>query len=352
MKTPFRKTFLGKSVIFFGSLFAILLLSLAAPFTGLLLTDDGVAVAQEKDALSGSFGESNPRSNFWDAVRDGNSGYSAVKGVDSGMLINNGGENWRQLRNGPIFYWGWVLLAAAVGAIVLFHLFTLATKSTRLENGRSGVMVKRWGGLSRLLHWVTAITFILLAITGLSLFYGRELLIPLIGKDAFAAWASIAKEIHNYGGPVFSVSLTLLLLMLLPFNIPNGTDIKWFFSFGGLLSKKSHPDAGRMNGGEKVWFWLLAIVGGAVVVSGVLMLFGTEIYGTGLTREGSQTAMVVHGIASLVILAVALGHIYIGTAGTEGSLEGMTSGKVDLNWARQHHNLWVEDLERKGKLKT
>ncbi|MGC1440466.1 MAG: formate dehydrogenase subunit gamma, partial [Burkholderiaceae bacterium] len=310
MNTPFRKTMLGKTILFFGSLFAMVALSLALPFSGLLMTDDGVAIAQDKEALSGTFGDKNPRSDFWRAVRDGNSGRSQVQGVDSGMLINNGGENWRQLRNGPIYYWGGIVLAVMAGLIVLFHLLSMATKSTRLEHGRSGVKIPRWDQFTRLLHWVTAITFILLSVTGLSLFYGRELLIPLLGKDAFAAWASVAKEIHNYGGPIFGVSLTLMLLLLVRHNIPNGTDVKWLLKGGGLFSKNSHPHAGRMNAGEKVWFWLLATVGMAVVVTGFVMLFNL-----GISRADSQTAMLVHGIASLVIMAVALGHIYIGTAG-------------------------------------
>jgi len=265
-----------------------------------LFTGDGVAVAQEKEALSGSFGDNNPRSNFWRAVRGGGeAGTSQVKGIDSGMLINNGGENWRQMRNGPIFYWGAIGLGVVLGLIFLFHLLVMGNGMTNLEGGRSGIKVKRWGIFTRLLHWVTAM---------------------------------------------------LLLLRLLPFNFPNKADFKWLASFGGMFSKNSHAPAGRMNAGEKIWFWLLVFVGGAVIASGVVMLFGAEIFGSGLNRADSQTAMIVHGIASLIILAVALGHIYIGTAGTEGSFEGMASGKVDLNWARQHHNLWVEDLQRKGKL--
>ncbi|MEZ5740867.1 MAG: formate dehydrogenase subunit gamma [Burkholderiaceae bacterium] len=172
-------------------------------------------------------------------------------------------------------------------------------------------------------------------------------MIPLIGKDAFAAWAAVAKLIHNYAGPVFGVTLVLLLLMLLPHNIPNGNDVRWFLKGGGLLSKNSHPPAGRMNGGEKAWYWLLATVGVAVIVTGGVMIFILD-----LTREQSQIALTVHAISSLIITAVALGHIYIGTAGTEGSLEGMTTGKVDLNWARQHHDLRVEDLQRKGQAES
>jgi formate dehydrogenase subunit gamma len=345
LNTPFRKTFLGKTLLFLGSLFTIVALSLALPFSGMLMTDSGVAVAQDKEPLPGAFGEKNPRSNFWRAVREGNAGRSTVQGVDTGMLINNGGENWRQLRNGPIYYYGGLLLGVMLALIVLFHLITMITKSTRLEHGRSGVKVPRWDQFTRVLHWVTAITFILLAATGLSLFYGRELVIPLTGKDTFAAWSVIAKYIHNYGGLVFSVSLTLMLLLLVKHNMPTGADFKWMLKLGGLLSKSSHPPAGRLNAGEKVWFWLLATVGMAVVISGMLMFLVTD-----LTRESSQTAMLVHGIASLVIIAVAMGHIYIGSAGTEGSLEAMTTGEVDLNWARQHHDLWVDELQRRGKV--
>ncbi len=334
-----------KFLMLIGSILTVVALSLALPFAGLLVT--GPANAQNQsaeqaitDAQKGFGSDVNPRSNFWRAVREGNAGTSQVKSTDANILINGTGQNWRAIRNGPVFYWGWIAFATV--AVVLL-LFWLLRGRVRLTDGMSGVKVKRWGGFSRLLHWVTAICFILLSATGLSLFYGKAIMIPLLGKDAFSAWALIAKNIHNYVGPVFAATLILFLLILLKDNIPNGTDIKWFLKGGGIFGK-NHPSAGRMNGGEKAWFWLLAIVGGAVVFSGLAVNFLVD-----LTREQSQLAMGIHAIGSLVVMVVAIGHIYIGTVGTEGALEGMTTGDVDLNWARQHHDLWLEQVQNKAE---
>ncbi len=335
-----------KFLLLIGSVLTVVALSLLLPFAGLLLPDAAIAQNQDAeqaitDAQKGFGSDVNPRANFWRAVREGNAGVSQVKGTDANVLINSSGENWRAIRNGPVFYWGWIAFAAV--AVVLL-LFWLLRGRIKLDDGKSGVKVKRWGGFSRLLHWVTAISFIVLSATGLSLFYGRAVMIPLLGKDGFSAWANLAMTIHNYVGPVFAATLVLFLLILLKDNIPNGTDIKWFLKGGGMFGK-SHPSAGRMNGGEKGWYWLLAIVGGAVVVTGLAMIFIMD-----LPRDQSQLAMGIHAIGALILMAVALGHIYIGSIGTEGALEGMTSGDVDVNWARQHHDLWLRDLQKKGKV--
>lgn len=339
MSTQGRRGGLRKTLMVLASVAAIAVLSLALPFTGLLLTGPSDAVAQTRAAAPEGFTDGNPRANFWREVRRGNEGYSAIKGNERGVLIQNGGENWRNLRNGPITRYGGIVLGAMVVAIVLFQLLR---GRVRIEGGRSGLTVPRWSGLERTLHWVTAVSFIVLTVTGLSLLYGRSVMIPLIGKDAFAAWAALAKVLHNYSGPVFGVALVLLLLKLLPSNIPNRSDLQWFARGGGLIGH-GHPSAGRMNAGEKLWYWLLATFGIALVASGLVLDLLTD-----LTREQSQTAHLVHAATALVVMAVALGHVYIGTAGTEGSLEGMTTGRVDANWARQHHDQWLEELAAKG----
>lgn len=343
-RTP--RTMGQRHVMLLCSIFVIVALSLALPFTGLLFTDSAHAQNQTSeqgisDAQKGFGSDVNPRSNYWRAIREGNGGTTQVKGTDSNVLINPNGQNWRAVRNGPVSYWGWIVMAAMAVAILLFALLKGRVK---VEGGMSGVKVKRWSGFNRFLHWVTAITFILLSATGLSLFYGKTVLIPVLGKDAFSTWALFAKNIHNYAGPVFAASLIILLLMLLSKNIPNGSDIKWFLKGGGLIGK-GHPSAGFANGGEKVWYWLLATFGMAVVLTGLAINFLVD-----LTRDQSMLALGIHAIASFIVMAVALGHIYIGTLGTEGSLEGMTSGEVDLNWAQQHHDEWVADLQKDGQL--
>ncbi|MDX1604722.1 MAG: formate dehydrogenase subunit gamma [Candidatus Competibacterales bacterium] len=315
-----------------GLLAALLVLVAAAPLSGLLLTDP--ALAQEAAA------QDNERANFWRAVRDGVGGYSAVQGPEAGVLIQNGGENWRMLREGPVTSYGAYIL---IGALVLIVLVFLLFGRARLRGGREYMTVERWSLFDRTLHWFTAITFLILAITGLSLLFGREVLIPYIGKDAFAAYAGFAKDVHNYLGPFFSVALVIELLKWLPHNIPRGVDLIWFLKGGGIVGR-GHPSAGRMNGGEKLWYWLLFVVGLLLVASGLVLDF--PIFGQ--TRSDMQLAQLIHVAAAIVLIAVALGHIYIGTLGTEGALEGMVTGRVDTRWAKQHHDLWYEELLAKG----
>lgn len=304
-----------------------------------------------QEARAQAVTDTNPRANYWRAVRQGEAGYSAVSGTKDGIVINTesnqllnpGGENWRQIRNGLIAnYGGWFLFLVLI-AILLFF----ATCGTvQLEHGRSGQTVVRWNAFERFVHWVTAISFIVLAITGLSLLFGRAVLIPLLGYPGFAAWAGLSKWLHNFVGPwLFTPGVALMIIMWIRHNIPNADDIQWFAKGGGIVGK-GHPPAGRMNGGEKVWFWFICTVGVAAIVSGFFMDFPNW---WSASREGMQQANVVHAITGILWIALWFGHAYIGTIGTEGALEGMTSGRVDVNWAKQHHDRWYEDLQAKSR---
>ncbi len=316
--------------------FTVLAAILLAPFSGYLLLP-GTAHAQSQSGFSEG---NNPRANFWRAVREGNSGYSAVKGDETNVLIQNGGENWRQLRKPIAKYGSWAMGISALACL----LFFLIRGRLKLDNGRSGLTVARWTVLDRTLHWTNAILFIILTITGLSLLYGRSLLIPVIGKDAFAAYANLTKSIHDYLGPVFAVILTLVLLKWIWMNFPTGTDIKWLLKGGGVFGK-THVSAGKTNGGEKIWFWLVFVAGIALIVSGIVLDFPN----LGADRGDMQLANLVHSSAALILIAAAICHIYIGTIGSEGSLEAMTTGRVDVEWAKQHHDLWYEELIKNGE---
>lgn len=281
----------------------------------------------------------NERANFWREVRGGTPGYSAVSGPEANVLIQNGGENWRALRNGPIFTYVWWMLVAGVAMCVFFYLVAGRIKIT---NGRAGKTIQRWSAFERTMHWFTASLFIILAITGLSLLYGRTVLIPVLGKDGFAAYAEVAKALHNYLGPLFAIGLLMELVVWVRDNFPNRHDVAWFAKGGGF--GKAHPSAGRMNGGEKAWFWILATVGVAAVLSGLFMNF--PIFEQ--TRNQMQIANLIHIVSGGVLLLGAFGHIYIGTIGSEGALEGMVHGRVDIEWAKQHHDLWYEEKVAKG----
>jgi formate dehydrogenase subunit gamma len=286
--------------------------------------------------------DSNPRANYWRAVRGGDQGYTAVQGQETDVLMQNGGQNWRQIRNGPIAtIGGWGLFVVLLAIVLFFGL----KGPVPLDDGRSGRTVARWSTANRVLHWYTAILFIILAITGLSLLFGRAVLIPLLGPQGFAAWADISIGLHNYCGPAFSIGVLLILVFWARYNLPAKGDWNWLSQGGGFLGKGKHPPAGRINAGEKIFtYGAMLTIGVAVVVTGFILDFPNF----GQTREVMQTANIIHAIAAIVWIALMLGHIYLGSVGVEGALEGMSTGQVDENWAKQHHSLWYEEARKEG----
>ena len=328
------------------STFLVLSLSVVLPLASYSVHWLGMSAVAQNAA-----GAENPKSKFWKQVRGGQPGYSAIKSEGANVLVQSGGEDWRQFKESPLVSkvpW------AIAGMAVLLLLYHLLHGKNRLDiNSLSGRMVPRWNTLERMVHWITAFSFIFLSVTGLSMLLGKKLLIPLLGKAGFASWAAISMQVHNVIGPIFTVGIALMIIMWIWHNFPTVTDLKWFAKGGGLFGK-AHPSAGRMNGGEKVWFWILMTLGVAVCISGVIMV--SPVYpqivipGLDAARGLMQQASSVHVVAGVIWTAIALGHIYIGTAGTEGALEGMATGYVSEEWAAQHHDLWLEKMKNEGKV--
>ena len=313
--------------------FVLMLLAIfILPMSGYLY--QGLSATAQADGAT--WQNQNPRANFWRSVREGNEGYTANKDVN-GVLIQSAGQNWRQLRNGPIATLGALGMLLSISALLWFHFRKGAVK---IEAGRTGQSIERWSKNERIMHWTVASLFIILGITGLSLFYGRAVLIPVLGGDGFAAYADFAKLLHNYLGPLFVIAIVVLVFTWFRNNIITAVDKEWLRKGGGLFGG-GHASAGKLNGGEKLWFWLIATAGIAVCISGLVLDFPNLDW----SRNTMQNANIVHSILALIWIAAAFGHIYIGTAGTEGSLEAMTTGKVDSEWAKQHHDLWYEEVK-------
>ena len=287
--------------------------------------------------------DQNQRANFWRAVREGKPGYSAVSGPEAGVFINNGGQNWRQVRNRVIANYGGWAIVIALGVIVLFFLLR---GRIRVEAEQSGLSVPRWNVMERVMHWYTAILFVLLTISGLSMLFGRAVLIPLLGASGFSTWANMSINVHNYVGPFFAIGVFAMLLFWVKNNIPNGTDMVWLAKGGGIIGN-AHPSAAKANGGEKVWYWVVIFVGLiAVCGSGLILIGWAAQYGfVDASRATMQLAHQVHAIAAIGWVVMFFGHAYIGTIGTEGALEGMTSGRVSVEWAKQHHDLWYDEVK-------
>jgi formate dehydrogenase subunit gamma len=331
---------------------------MAAPL--LIGTVSAIAQDQSADPLLQQGGND---ADVWRAVREGARGSVTIPDRNAGILIQSSGETWRAIRNGPLPEWGaWAML----GMIVLLAVFFAIRGRIRIESGRSGVVVERFGFLDRLAHWLTAVSFIILGLTGLNTLYGRYVVKPVIGPDAFAALSLFSKYIHNYVAFAFMAGLVLILVLWIRDNIPDRYDWIWLKKGGGMFSRRSHPPARRFNAGQKIMFWLVILGGISVSLSGVALLFPFEfalfgktfeflnIFGLGLPAsvspiEEMQLAQVWHGIMALFLVTIIIAHIYIGTVGMEGAFDAMGSGHVDANWAREHHSVWVAELERGGE---
>ena len=282
----------------------------------------------------------NPGADLWRDVRqrDGSVvGRTQVKGVDSGVLINVYGEDWRQFRMQKLIPYGAAVMGIVLSIILLFYL---VRGPLRMQGGASGKKIQRFTVFERTTHWFTVSVFWLLALTGLVLLYGRFVLIPLLGADGFGLTASACKEAHNLFGPMFLVAILMLFVTFVKDNFYARGDITWLLKGGGLIGGV-HVSAGRFNAGEKIWFWIAVLCGLVLSVSGLILDFA--VFGQG--REVMAVSHVLHGIAALLVITVSFGHIYLGTAGVEGTFGSMATGNVDEAWAKSHHDRWYAEVK-------
>jgi formate dehydrogenase subunit gamma len=251
------------------------------------------------------------------------------------------GRDWRQFHEVTL---RWIGALSILGILALLVIFYLTRGMVRIEGGRSGRVIVRFTTVERLVHWMTATCFVVLAISGLNITFGKPLLLPLMSPETFTGWSQALKYAHNYLSFPFTIGVVAIFLMWIGGNIPNEVDKEWLKRGGGIVGH-DHPPAYRFNAGQKLIYWIVVLGGGAVAVSGYLLMF--PFYGTGI--GSMQLAEVVHGVISVLFVAAMLGHIYIGTIGMEGAFEAMGEGTVDLNWAKQHHSLWLqEEMARTG----
>ncbi|MGE0060718.1 MAG: formate dehydrogenase subunit gamma [Xanthobacteraceae bacterium] len=251
-------------------------------------------------------------------------------------VLEQPGRDWRHFHQVTLHWIGGI---AILGVLALLVIFYLTRGMIRIESGRSGRTVVRFTAVERFVHWLTATCFIILALSGLNITFGRALLLPLIGPGAFTTWSEFAKYAHNYLSFPFTIGVVAIFLMWIAGNIPNRVDVEWLKRGGGMVGH-DHPPAYRFNAGQKMIYWIVVIGGTAVAVTGYLLMF--PFYG-GLGVGDMQIAQVVHGVVAVLFVAAMLGHIYIGTIGMEGAFEAMGEGTVDVNWAKEHHRLWLED---------
>jgi formate dehydrogenase subunit gamma len=322
-------------------------------------------IAQTKGEVPGAALGIKSDSDLWRYVRTGNAGTSQMKNELAGVMIQSEGDNWRAFRNGPLSVYGAFGLAGIIGLLIVFYL---VRGRIRIDSGPSDKKIQRFGAIDRFAHWLMAGSFVVLAITGLNLLYGRHLLIPLFGKEAFAAITTIGKFAHNYLAFAFMLGLALSFVLWARHNIPSKLDLKWLAMGGGIFKKGVHPPARKFNAGQKVIFWAVMIGGLSVSMSGIALMFpfqtsmfadtfamlnmiGFNLPTDFTAMQEQQLNQLWHGIVSMGLMTMIIAHIYIGSVGMEGALDAMNSGMVDRNWAKEHHNLWVEEEDQKANPK-
>jgi len=276
---------------------------------------------------------------MWREVRSGEPAYASVPGRETNVLVQNEGQEWRARRNG---FWviasGW----AVVGMLAVLSLFYFVKGTSQLEQPETGRKLLRFTQWQRWVHWTVAIAFTILACSGLVMLFGKNILLPIIGYTLFSWLAIISKNLHNFIGPLFVVSILILVVTFARENFPRAGDLNWLVKLGGLFSKGHEPPSGKFNAGEKLWFWGGALFLGLVVgLSGLVMDFPNFDQ----TRATMQTANIIHLIAASLFLVFGMAHAYLGTLGMAGAYQGMKTGLVDEEWAREHHEYWYEDIK-------
>ena len=327
----------------------------------------GAALTGQLGTLGGA---SDPE--LWRALRFGSADITASNvSPGAALLVQDGGMTWLTFREGPLRIYGGYALLGTLGLLALFYLIR---RRIMIEAGPSGITIERFKPIERFGHWLLAGSFILLGITGLISLFGRVGLIPWMGHETYATLALASKWVHNNVSWAFMLALVMVFFMWVLHNIPNRKDITWLLQGGGIFSKHKHPAAWKFNAGQKMIFWVVIVLGGSVSVSGLSLLFpfdlpmfaktfalindtgapgwfGLDPLPTQLAPHAEmQLSQIWHSIVAFAMMVVILAHIYIGSVGMEGAYAAMGDGQVDLNWAKEHHSLWVEEVQAKKGL--
>ena len=275
----------------------------------------------------------------WRSVRYGREHSTQDSGREAGVLIQSAGETWRQIRNGPVTLIGGLILVLVPLIIAAFYRWNGPLK---LHGQPTGKLVQRFNYWERIIHWSTATTFVVLAVTGILMFFGKYILIPIIGYTGFSWFAAISKNVHNIVGPLFIFSVACMFVVFVRDNLWQKIDWEWVKKAPQVLTGKGHVASGKYNAAEKGWFWGgVAFLGLVVGLSGLVLDFPNFEQ----TRVTMQVANIIHGVGAFLFIAASLGHIYMGTIGTEGANDAMRTGDVDETWAKEHHELWLDQVK-------
>jgi formate dehydrogenase subunit gamma len=317
---------------------------------------DAISPLPRPDETNAERARTQPRNNapFWRGVRESGREAGTVNNMprgERGVLIQRftdlpgsrpvtAGEAWRQVRNRWILPYGGALLVITCLALALFYW---AKGKITVHEPPTGRLIERFTYFERAAHWVNAIAFVLLAVSGIFMAFGKAFILPVIGSVLFGWLTYALKTLHNFVGPAFAVSLAVMFFAYVRDNRPRWDDVKWLLKGGGFFTG-AHVPSHRFNAGEKIVFWGGVLGLGSIVVASGFVL-DKIVPGVDYTRGAMQLAHIVHAVATVLMMAMIAAHAYLGTIGMEGAYRAMRDGYVDESWAKEHHEYWYRDIK-------
>ena len=206
------------------------------------------------------------------------------------------------------------------------------------------ITVRRYSGSARINHWIMAISFVLLLLSGLSLFHPN-----LYFLSALFGGGNIVRWLHPWAGIVFAISFLGLFIRFFALNLPERTDIVWLAKLKHVLTGHDEflPEVGKYNAGQKLVFWIQAILVPVMLVTGLCLwapglAWMEQIFGVKASIDQQRLAALVHAMAAVLAILVWIVHVYA-AIWVRGTIGAMTSGNVTGGWGWRHHRRWLRE---------
>jgi formate dehydrogenase subunit gamma len=221
-----------------------------------------------------------------------------------------------------------------------------------VSNGdKAHIRVPRYSGSARINHWIVAITFVLLLVSGLSLFHPS--LYPLSG---LFGGGPVVRWLHPIMGLVLAVAYLGLFLRFFVQNLPEFTDFVWLRRIRYVLSGNDEylPEIGKYNAGQKFVFWAQFVLVGVLLATGIGLWeaglgWFENLLGIKVTIEQKRWAVVIHAGAAVLAIVVWIIHVYA-AIWVRGTISAMTRGTVTGGWGWRHHRKWLRKEVDKGEI--
>ncbi|OYQ75272.1 formate dehydrogenase subunit gamma [Wohlfahrtiimonas sp. G9077] len=205
-------------------------------------------------------------------------------------------------------------------------------------------LIQRYSASERINHWIVAFSFIVLALSGLALFY-----------PSFSWFGQVfgtlqtARIVHPFVGIIMFVGFMIQFVRYAPHNIPNMEDVRWALSVKKVIMGEEVGDVGKYNAGQKGMFWAMTGCLFVMLVTGIMMWQSPFFFADHFSIELRRIAILLHAWAALILIACIIVHVYA-AIWIRGTIRAMTEGVVSEKWAHSHHPAWYREIMKNEKI--